>query len=126
MECPCCSLKPYSECCEPFHKGEKPSTPTQLMRSRYAAYALDLAPYIIETTHPENPYFHSDKKQWEREIHTFSSHTEFIDLKILETSKNRVKFHAILKSDGRDVSFTEDSLFIYENSKWFYKDGQMC
>ena len=126
MKCPCQSEKDYDECCAPFHRSErKAETPLALMRSRFAAYALGLPDYIIATTHPQNPYFHPDKEVWKKEIHSFSSHTEFIDLKILEAKGDRVKFHAVLKSDGRDVSFTEDSLFTKEDDHWLYKEGEI-
>ena len=41
MNCSCCSGKLYEECCEPFHsKKEFPKTAEELMRSRYAAFAI--------------------------------------------------------------------------------------
>jgi SEC-C motif domain protein len=50
--CPCCSQKLFSECCEPFIIGLKnPSTALALMRSRYTAYVLHDADYLIKTTH---------------------------------------------------------------------------
>src|SRR5437867_3549203 len=45
MKCPCHSGKKYSECCEPYHQGLPAPTPLALMRSRYAAYALQNAEY---------------------------------------------------------------------------------
>jgi SEC-C motif-containing protein len=39
--CLCGSTLAYSDCCQPFHTGEKiPVTAEALMRSRYTAYAL--------------------------------------------------------------------------------------
>ncbi len=112
MLCPCHSGKSYTTCCEPFHKGELPSTPEQLMRSRYSAYALNNADYIIETA-VEKP----DKES----IEEFSTHTNFEGLTILETTEDTVTFFAKLSQDGKDVSFTEKSLFIKENGRWFYQ-----
>ena len=37
-DCPCCSGKTYSECCEAIIKNESATTALNLMRSRYTAY----------------------------------------------------------------------------------------
>lgn len=48
--CLCGSGRPYAECCQPFHEGERyPETAEQLMRSRYVAYALHLKGYLLNT-----------------------------------------------------------------------------
>lgn len=67
MTCPCCSEKPFSECCEPFISGEQlPQTPEELMRSRYTAYTLVDVEYLIKTTHPKMRKYYSAKsiKAW--------------------------------------------------------------
>lgn len=53
--CPCGSKKLYAECCQLFHLHKSvASTPEQLMRSRYAAYALGgLGQYLVDTWHPD-------------------------------------------------------------------------
>lgn len=52
-KCPCCSGKQYSLCCEPFLKGNQiPASAEQLMRSRYSAYVMQDADYLIATWHP--------------------------------------------------------------------------
>jgi len=55
MNCPCCSGKEYKNCCEPFHLNkELPKTPEELMRSRYAAFAMVLPEYLVDTTHSKS------------------------------------------------------------------------
>lgn len=49
--CPCFSGKPYAECCQPLHQGQAAATAEQLMRSRYSAYVLRLADYLVRTWH---------------------------------------------------------------------------
>ncbi|MBN2647583.1 MAG: SEC-C domain-containing protein [Thiotrichales bacterium] len=50
LACPCGRPRVYAECCAPFHQGQStPSTAEDLMRSRYSAYVLHLAPYLLET-----------------------------------------------------------------------------
>ncbi|TIC81815.1 YchJ family metal-binding protein [Nocardioides sp. GY 10127] len=51
--CPCGSGRAYDACCGPLHRGaERASTPEQLMRSRYAAFARGEADYLFRTWHP--------------------------------------------------------------------------
>lgn len=118
MMCPCHSGKEYSACCAPYHEGVPPPTPTDLMRSRYSAYALGKVEYIIATTHSE----HSDQKlslkKREQQIKTFCNSTEFTGLDILEATENTVTFRAYL---GKKGSFTEKSEFAQENGVWKYK-----
>lgn len=128
MLCPCRSGAPYETCCRPFHLGKNPDTALQLMRSRYAAYALSLSDYIIHTTHPANPQFSPDAAEWARQISEFSAHTEFKDLKILSFQESgasaTVTFFAHLLQGQKDTSFTEKSFFEKVNGKWLYLSGQ--
>ena len=53
--CPCGSGLDYRACCGPRHSGVRPAeTAEQLMRSRFAAYALGNANYLVATRHPEH------------------------------------------------------------------------
>ena len=53
--CPCGTGLAYRECCGPRHSGLNPAeTPEQLMRSRYAAYALGNANYLVATRDPQH------------------------------------------------------------------------
>lgn len=128
--CPCHSAKPYNNCCKPFHQGSLPGTAMELMRSRYAAYALSLADYIIKTTHPSNSSYTSDFKKWSQETSHFSQITEFISLEIIEFTdgekKATVTFTAGLKQEGRNASFTEKSHFEKNDmGQWLYLSGEM-
>ena len=127
MICPCKSNISYDQCCKPFHEfSAYPEIPEQLMRSRYAAYALKIIDYIIETTDSNGPLFQKDKQQWKVSIEQFCQSTSFQDLTILDTSRiddkqATVTFQASLKSIlGVDTSFTEKSLFTKKNNRWFY------
>ena len=55
--------------------------------------------------------------------------TDFIDLKIIESeikeNEAHVTFEAFLKQDGQPVSFKEKSLFLKENGKWLYRNGDV-
>ena len=129
MSCPCKSQKNYEDCCRPYHTGElRPSDALALMRSRYSAYALGLAEYIIETTHPKHPEMHKKNWDWREDILRFSKDTEFVDLEILSFEEKEkqafVTFTASLKQKDKDFSYTEKSLFEKQGELWLYKDAE--
>jgi SEC-C motif-containing protein len=127
MNCPCKSGKQYEVCCKPFHMGKNPDTALQLMRSRFAAYALSLSQYIMDTTHRANPQFDNNSIKWAKHISEFSSQTEFVGLDILDSKEKgstaTVTFVAHLIQDEKDASFTEKSTFEKVNGRWLYVKG---
>ncbi|MCW2766619.1 MAG: sec-C motif containing protein [Nocardioides sp.] len=51
--CPCGSGDPYDACCGRLHRGAAAAgTAEELMRSRYAAYAVGDTSYVFRTWHP--------------------------------------------------------------------------
>lgn len=113
MDCPCTSGKVYSLCCQPYHQGKRPFSPTLLMRSRFAAFALGKVGYIMQTERLAEP---SSRESLRR----FCEQTEFVGLQIVEEAANTVTFRATLMQNGRDASFTERSLFAKERGRWLY------
>ena len=90
MLCPCQSNQPYADCCQPFHTGERqPETAEQLMRSRYAAYALQQVDYIIRTTVPaQQPLLNRNElAQWAHD-------TQFLGLTVHQHTPRIAKHHA--------------------------------
>lgn len=126
--CPCKSGEAYSNCCQQYHRGVLPSTALLLMRSRFSAYALGLADYIIETTHPGYTAYQKDRSQWITQIMHFSKNTIFENLEILEFEDSLetayVTFKAHLKQHNRNASFIERSRFFKVGEKWLYVDGK--
>ena len=98
------------------------------MRSRYTAYSICDAKYIIKTTHPLNKDFMEDKDIWKEDINNFSSEFKFQKLTILEfiekTDISYVTFTAKLEHNNTDQSFTEKSKFTKINNNWFYLSGE--
>ncbi len=127
--CPCHSGKSYEACCAPFHKGKRPATALELMRSRFSAYALNLPDYIIETTHPGSPGYFEDKAKWREEISAFSKGTNFEGLEVLDFQEKEhlamVTFVARLTQSEKDATFTEKSYFEKLRGKWYYRAGQL-
>lgn len=126
-KCPCHSGKKYGECCARFHKKTAKPNPIELMRSRYAAYALKDYDYIMATTHPDGPQFDADKDRWKATIAAFSEATEFEGLEIENATEElhvaSVTFRALLKQGGHDTSFSEVSVFLQKDGEWFYHSG---
>lgn len=50
MDCPCGRGR-YEQCCGPLHAGEPAADAEALMRSRYSAYVLERADYLLATWH---------------------------------------------------------------------------
>jgi SEC-C motif-containing protein len=120
--CLCGSGIDYQQCCEPFHSGEKiPATAEALMRSRYTAYVLRKAAYLLETwdvtRRPEKIDFSREKIDWIR--------LEITGIKKggIKDSKGVVAFKAFYSQDGEEHVMNEISRFTKINGRWFYLDG---
>ena len=127
--CPCGSLKKYKKCCKPFHdKITFPKTALELMKSRFSAFAVLIADYIIFTTHENNSDYISDLKSWNQDIMNFSKNTRFERLEILDFIEGEVEsfvtFKATLFQDNTDIKNIKKSRFLKVEDKWFYVDGQ--
>lgn len=123
--CPCHSRKPYANCCQPIHKGKKRPSPTQLMRARYAAYALGKVRFIQNTERSDPLLLPKELIERRRELKQFCQKTQFLGLQILaeamlDKGQATVTFRATLLQDGQDASFTERSLFALRNGRWVY------
>jgi SEC-C motif-containing protein len=52
--CPCGSGAAYAQCCRPLHRGEaRAGSAEQLMRSRFSAFAVGDAAYLLRSWHPD-------------------------------------------------------------------------
>lgn len=125
--CPCFSGDRYKRCCGPWHRGARPQTPEQLMRSRYAAYALGSVDYVLDTTHPAGAIWRPDRAAWWADIDGFCRSTEFVGLRVVSTGEEggdaTVTFEAHLRQHGRPTSFVERSRFRRLDGRWMYLDA---
>ena len=120
VKCPCCSNLAYENCCEPFHKNQDiPATPEALMRSRYAAYALHLIDYLIETTHPDIRHLHLKK-----DIEKWSKQNYWLKLEIISAINTKVEFKAYYQFNAKNFIHHESSTFKMENKRWYYLSGE--
>lgn len=121
MDCPCCSGKKYTVCCESYHLNKAlPVLPEELMRSRYTAFALHLVDYLVNTTHSSQRPYHSKK-----EIEQWAKENKWLKLDIVKAWDNFVHFKAYHQDKLGDVYEHEElSTFKKEGEKWFYVDGK--
>ena len=122
MLCPCQSSQPYANCCQPFHTGQRqPENAEQLMRSRYAAYALQQIDYLVRTTVPAQLLNRDDLAQWARE-------TQFLGLTVhqhiprIGKRHAQVAFTARFAEHGSAHEHHELSTFVQINGAWYFID----
>lgn len=124
MPCPCGSGLKYKKCCLRYHKGATAPDPLHLMRSRYAAYAVGNSRYIIQTTHPENPDYRTDRKRWQKDIEDFCTYTDFLGLSIISWSEGKDEAFVTFKASLSSGEMKEKSRFLRKNGMWLYVDGE--
>jgi SEC-C motif-containing protein len=107
--CPCGSAS-YDGCCGRLHRGEKQAeSPEELMRSRYAAYAVGDTDYIWRTWHP--------RTRPERLVP--GSDLTWTGLEVLQADDETVEFRA---HHDQGV-LHEVSRFERRGGRWFYVDA---
>lgn len=119
--CYCNSGKPFSGCCEPYILGkEKAPTAEALMRSRYSAYCVQNADYLLATTHLSTRKYHNRK-----DILAFAAENHWIKLEIVNAVESSVEFKAYyLDSSLQPHTHHEKSTFKKEREQWYYVDGK--
>lgn len=122
MTCPCNSNVEYDLCCQPFHRYKRyPESAEKLMRSRYSAYVLKLADYIIDTYSVNEQVKHTIE-----EILAFASSCQFVRLEVIDLPSDReVEFKAYYICDSKFGALHERSNFEKEASRWKYVDGEL-
>ena len=120
-KCYCGSERSFENCCKPFIEGIKfPKTPEQLMRSRYSAYVLQNANYLMATTHVSQRKYYSVS-----EILEWSKSNTWLKLEVITAHENRVEFKAYFLDDKLQAQIHhEHSTFQLENEIWYYVDGE--
>lgn len=127
MTCLCGSGKIFDECCDRFiSKGELPSLPEELMRSRYTAYTIGNIDYIINTTTKEK-----QKDLNKKELEDWAKNLQWLSLEILEAkepllieTQGKVEFIAKYSYGETVHNHHELSTFKKVNGKWFFDDAK--
>ena len=112
----------YADCCSLFvdHFSDAPASDAEhLMRSRYSAFALERADYLLATWHsstrPASLDFDAGAKWLGLEVR---------EHKVTGADAAEVEFVARYRVDGRAVRLHERSRFVREDDRWFYVDGE--
>ena len=111
----------FENCCGLYlQNNQKAPTALALMRSRYSAYAIHNADYLLATTSiSERKYYSkSDILKW-------ATANTWQKLEILSCTENIVEFKAyFLDEKNIPQIHYEFSTFKFESDAWFYLDGK--
>ncbi|QEO13218.1 hypothetical protein FLP10_01400 [Agromyces intestinalis] len=120
--CPCGSGDAFGACCAPFLAGAPAPTAAQLMRSRYTAYVVGDAGYLVAT-------WHASTRPTELEL---DPDLEWRALAILRTERGGpfdrdgvVEFVASWRDGAERGRLHETSRFVREAGRWCYVDGEV-
>ena len=123
--CPCGSGLEYSLCCQPYLSTRQyPEHAVLLMRSRYTAFVLRKADYLVASWHPARRY-----DGLESELSDGFGCAEWLGLTIFEETRGKeeneayVSFVARFQENGQQTAIIERSRFLKENDRWYYMDG---
>lgn len=122
--CPCGSGNVYQACCQPYLAGTtNPSSPDQLMRSRYTAFCRGDVDYLIATRHPSKRQ--GDDRQ---DLSQTIAMTKWLNLRVLHSQEaaetGTVEFVAFFKAQGQLSQLHERSDFVCQDGRWYYLEGK--
>jgi SEC-C motif-containing protein len=121
--CPCGSGTGLDACCGQLHRGERhAATAEELMRSRYAAYALGESDYLFRTWHPRTRP--ADVATGGGIVWTALEVTDTADGGVGD-DQGQVEFTAHFESGGRPGRMHERSRFERRAGRWCYVDGDL-
>ncbi|MEU6784037.1 YchJ family metal-binding protein [Nonomuraea angiospora] len=116
--CPCGLPASYQDCCGRLHRGEAAAaTAEQLMRSRYSAFGVGDAAYLLRTWLPSARPARLD----------LDRKTRWVRLEVLETTggsvvhtEGTVRFRAHYVERGNPGELEENSRFVRFEGRWVY------
>jgi SEC-C motif-containing protein len=121
--CQCGTGRAYLNCCGKFISGDfQPTTPEELMRSRYTAYTQANIPYIAKTMRsPAADNFDGDN------AYAWAKAVKWSRLEVLKISLNSsigfVEFRAYFYENNQKRVIHENSEFHLIDGIWFYING---
>lgn len=128
LACPCGRLdakrRPLADadCCGRYLDSATPAPDAEsLMRSRYSAFVLARADYLLATWHASTrPASLAPNEPGLRWLGLTVRHH-----RVLDTDRAEVAFVARSKLGGRAHRMAETSRFVREDGRWFYVDGDL-
>ncbi len=134
--CGCESGLTYGECCGPCHDSGGASSPEQLLRSRYTAYAYRVPEFLMSSTEVGGPEWDENANTWKRSLLQFCDDFKFLNLKVGEKVESpepgmtTIAFRAQLVQKGSInlMDLCETSVFVKgdgegDEERWFYREG---
>lgn len=119
--CPCGSGLPYGDCCGRLHRGEADAaTAEALMRSRFSAFAVGDADYLLRTWHSST---RPDRLRLDPEQRWTRLEILGTDRGSLFDTTGTVAFRAHYREAGRPDTLDEHSRFVREDGRWVYLDA---
>ncbi|MBA4741500.1 MAG: YchJ family protein [Azoarcus sp.] len=122
--CPCGRGATLAGCCARLHAGEPAADADAeaLMRSRYSAFVLGDATYLLATWHASTRPETLDLDQGER--------PKWLGLEVRRAQLASpdtavVEFIARYRIAGRTHRLHETSRFVREDGRWYYVDGEL-
>jgi len=119
--CPCLSGLTYDECCGLLHHGVAAApTAESLMRSRFSAFALGDADYLLRSWHPSTrpPTLALDDG-----VHWYRLDIIGSSLGGPGDAKGTVEFRAFYRAADGSGSQHEVSRFARDHGRWAYLDA---
>ncbi len=121
--CPCGGGASLAACCGRYldHFDSTPAPDAErLMRSRYTAFVLGRADYLLATWHASRRPGSLDPDEGAKwlglEVRSHRATAE---------DRAEVEFVARWRVDGRAVRLHERSRFVREQGRWYYVDGDL-
>ncbi len=123
LACPC-GQGDYQYCCQPLHEGQAHAeTASQLMRSRYSAFALQQIDYIVQTTAlGQQASLDVDA------IADWSKSNQWLKLEVLNSNEKLDKSHAQVEfkahyHDAKQAQIHHEiSHFVQHQARWYFLD----
>ena len=123
LACPC-GQGDYQHCCQPLHVGQAHAeTASQLMRSRYSAFALQQIDYIVQTT-----ALGQQASLDVGAIADWSKSNQWLKLEVLNSNEKLDKTHAQVEfkahyHDAKQVQVHHEiSHFVQYQARWYFLD----
>src|SRR5690349_18662691 len=117
LACPCGLGDDYESCCGRLHAGAPAPTAESLMRSRYSAYAVGDAGYLLRTWHPSG----------RPRTLSLDPAIRWTRLAVLEArdgglfdATGTVQFRAMYLQQGKRGVLAETSRFVRHDRHWTY------
>jgi SEC-C motif domain protein len=126
--CPCGSGQNFDACCEPFLIEQAlPKTASQLMRSRYCAYAMGVIDYLYKTSgaHVRKEFDAENSRKW-------AESAKWNGMEILKTeggsevdTTGSVEFMARYAVKDKEFEHHEVAQFEKIDGTWTFIDGKI-